>query len=116
MSASSNVGSPAEITVQTAKWVLMIRRADCDEDGCRIGPWGVWDCVSDPIHPHGMAIRLMRRLQIMNYASVLHMDTGRRVLRMRDAYGCGGGMEETQRKVCLARLSLVHSHGHLAKM
>ena len=83
MSASSNVGSPAERTMQTPKWVLMIRRADCDEDGCRIGPWGVWVGVSDPIHLHGMAIRHMRQFQIMNYVSVLHRNTGRHVLRMK---------------------------------
>ena len=31
---------PVEYTVQTTRWVLMFRRADCDGAGNRIGPWG----------------------------------------------------------------------------
>ena len=79
MSASSDIGSP---TVQTTTWVLMNRRADCDEDGSRIGPWGVWVRVSDPIHPRGMAIRHMRRFgDLVYYAVVRRTDASRLVPR-----------------------------------
>ena len=74
---------PVESTVQTTTWVLMFRRADCDEAGSRTGPWCAWIRVSGPIHPHAVAIRHMRRLAGMYYACVRHTDAGRLVRRVK---------------------------------
>jgi hypothetical protein len=64
---------PVESAVQTTTWVLMFRRADCDEAGSRIGSWCTWICVSEPIHPHAAAIRHLRRFVDLYYM-IQHAD------------------------------------------
>ncbi len=64
---------PEESAVQTTTWVLMFRRADCDETGSRIGSWCTWICVSEPIHPHAAAIRHLRRFVDLYYM-IQHAD------------------------------------------
>ena len=58
---------PEESAAQTTTWVLMFRRADCDETGSRTGSWCTWIRVSEPIHPHAAAIRHLRRLANQYY-------------------------------------------------